>query len=83
MSIRPIREVPAAREVAELISDFDRPSFGTLRGPGCLHEVLYKPVGCLPGSPRKIVWREDVYKQLGVGVSESEMSVLRHNGVIA
>jgi hypothetical protein len=32
MSIRPIREVPAAREVAELISDFDRPSFGTLRG---------------------------------------------------
>ncbi len=32
MSIRPIREVPAAREVAELISEFDRPSFGTLRG---------------------------------------------------
>ncbi len=32
MSIRPIREVPTAREVAEFISDFDRPSFGTLRG---------------------------------------------------
>ncbi len=31
MSIRPIREDPAAREIAELISDFDRPSFGTLR----------------------------------------------------
>jgi hypothetical protein len=31
MSTRPIREIPAAREVADLISDFDRPSFGTLR----------------------------------------------------
>ena len=31
MSIRSIREAPAAREVAEFISDFDRPSFGTLR----------------------------------------------------
>jgi len=38
MSIRPIREVPAAREVAELISDFDRPSFGTLRGVGLRRE---------------------------------------------
>jgi CBS domain-containing protein len=32
MSSRPIREGSAAREVAEFISDFDRPSFGTLRG---------------------------------------------------
>jgi hypothetical protein len=31
MSIRPIRQIPAARGVAAFISDFDRPSFGTLR----------------------------------------------------
>ena len=31
MSIRPIREVRAAREVAEFTPDLDRPSFGTLR----------------------------------------------------
>jgi hypothetical protein len=32
MSIRPIRGVPAVREVARFTSDFDRRSFGTLRG---------------------------------------------------
>ena len=32
MRIRPIRGVPAMREVARFTSDFDRPSFGTLRG---------------------------------------------------
>ena len=32
MRVRPIWEVPTARQVADTISDFDWPSFGTLRG---------------------------------------------------
>ena len=32
MRLRPIQEGPAARQVADFVSDFVRPTFGTLRG---------------------------------------------------
>ncbi len=47
MRVRPICEVPAARQTADFIPDFVRSSFGTLRGPsaGCLSKQIMEKNG--------------------------------------